>query len=102
MQIVNSSQAFPNISGFGPQVSTATVVLPSSVTNATAILTGFLVEFSGNNDHHLGQIDVQVAVPPGGVNATAVTVNITYGLRDWSGNWDDQYDGTVFFSVIGE
>ena len=43
-----------------------------------------------------------LAVPPGGVNGTAVTVNITYGLRDWSGNWDDQYDGTIFFSVIGE
>jgi hypothetical protein len=102
MQIVNSSQAFPNISGFGPQVSTTIVVMPSAVTKATAILTGFLAEYSGNNDHHLGQIDVQVAVPPGGVNGTAVTVNITYGLRDWSDNWDDQYDGTVFFSVIGE
>jgi hypothetical protein len=102
MQIVNSSQAFPNISGFGPQVGTTTVVMPASVTKATAILTGFLAEFSGNDDHHLGQIDVQVAVPPGGVNGTAVTVNITYGLRDWSGDWDDQYDGTVFFSVIGE
>jgi hypothetical protein len=102
MQIVNSSQAFPNISGFGPQVNTTTVAMPASVTKATAILTGFLVEFSGNNDHHLGQLDVQVAVPAGGVNGTAVTVNITYGLRDWSGNWDDQYDGTVFFSVIGE
>jgi hypothetical protein len=102
MQIVSSSQTFPNISGFGPQVSTSTVAMPSSVTKATAILTGFLVEFSGNNDHHLGQLDVQVSVPAGGVNGTSVTVNITYGLRDWSGNWDDQYDGTVFFSVIGE
>jgi hypothetical protein len=102
MQIVNSSQTFPVVSGSGPQVSTATVTLPSSVTQATAILTGFLVEYSGNNDHHLGQLDVQVAIPAGGVNGTAVTVNITYGLRDWSGNWDDQYDGTVFFSVIGE
>jgi len=64
MQIVNSSQSFPNISGFGPQVTTTTVVLPASVTKATAILTGFLVEFSGNNDHHLCQLDVQVAVPP--------------------------------------
>jgi len=102
MQIANSSQSFPPVSGSGPQVSTATVTFPSSVTQATAILTGFLVEYSGGNDHHLGQLDVQVAVPAGGVNGTAVTVNITYGLRDWSGNWDDQYDGTIFFSVIGE
>jgi hypothetical protein len=82
MQIVNSSQAFPNISGFGPQVSTPTVVMPAAVTKATAILTGVLAEFGNNDDHHLGQIDVQVAVPPGGVNGTSVTVNITYGLRD--------------------
>src|SRR5262245_25627682 len=102
MQVVNGSQTFPNVSGFGPQVSTTTVTMPSSVTKATAILAGFVVEFSGGNDHHLGQLDVQVAVPSGGVNGTSVTVNITYGLRDWSGNWDDQYDGTVFFSVIGE
>ena len=83
-------------------MNTTTVTMPVAVTNATAILTGFLVEYSNNNDHHLGQLDVQVAVPPGGVNGTSVTVNITYGLRDWSGNWDDQYDGTVFFAVVGE
>jgi hypothetical protein len=27
---------------------------------------------------------------------------VSLGLRDWSGNWDDNYNGTVFFSVIGE
>jgi hypothetical protein len=102
MQIVNSSQTFGPVSGHGPQVSTATVTFPSSLTQATAILTGFLVEFSNGNDHHLGQLDVQVVVPSGGVNGTSVNVNVTYGLRDWSGNWDDQYDGTIFFSVIGE
>jgi hypothetical protein len=76
--------------------------MPLSVTKATAILTGFVAEFGNNDDHHFGQLDVQVTVPPGGVNGTAVTVNISYGLRDWSGNWDDNYNGTVFFSVIGE
>ena len=102
MQIVNSSLAFPNISGFGPQVSTTNVLMPAAVTKATAILTGFLAEYGNNDDHHLGQLDVQVAVPPGGVSGNSVTVNVTFGLRDWSGNWDDQYNGTVFFSVIGE
>jgi hypothetical protein len=29
-------------------------------------------------------------------------VNVTFGLRDWSGNWDDQYDGQILFSVIAE
>jgi hypothetical protein len=90
------------VSGSGPQISTTSVTFPSAVTQATAILTGFIAEFSGGNDHHLGQLDVQVAVPAGGVNGATVAVNVTFGLRDWSGNWDDQYDGQILFSVIAE
>lgn len=71
------------------------------MTQATAILSGFVVEFSHGDDHHLGQLDVQVQVA-GAPSGTNVPVRITYGLRDWSGNWDDQYDGTVFFAVVGE
>jgi hypothetical protein len=101
MQIRNSSQTFGPVSGTGPIAINTTVNLPAAVTQATAILTGFIVEFSNGNDHHLGQLDVQVQVTgaPSGAN---IPVRITYGLRDWSGNWDDQYDGTIFFSVIGE
>src|SRR5881409_2502010 len=98
----NGSMAFGPLSGSGPRVATTSVTFPSAVSQATAILTGFIVEFSGGNDHHLGQLDVQVTVPPGGVSGSSATVNVTYGLRDWSGNWDDNYDGTIFFSVIGE
>ena len=83
-------------------MATTSVTFPSAVTQATAILTGFIAEFSNGDDHHLGQLDIQVLVPPGGVNGTNVTVNVTFGLRDWSGNWDDQYDGQIFFSVIAE
>jgi hypothetical protein len=60
------------------------------------------VEFSGGDDHHLGQLDVQVSVPPGGINGATVNVQVVYGLRDWSGNWDDRYDGQVYFSVVAE
>lgn len=102
MQVLNSSVSFGPVSGSGPQVSTTTVTFPSAVSQATAILNGFIAEYSGGNDHHLGQLDVQVAVPSGGVNGAAVTVNVTFGLRDWSGNWDDQYDGQILFSVIAE
>jgi hypothetical protein len=102
MLIQNGSAAFGPLSGSGPRVDTKSVTFPSAVSQATAILTGFIAEFSGGDDHHLGQLDVQVIVPAGGINGTSVTVNVTYGLRDWSGNWDDQYDGQVFFSVIAE
>jgi hypothetical protein len=102
MQVQLASQNFGPLSGSGPQVASTTVTFGSAVSQATAILTGFLVEFSGGNDHHLGQLDVQVTVPAGGINGTAVTVQVTYGLRDWSGNWDDQYDGTINFAVVAE
>ena len=102
MQIANASQTFGPVSGTGPQQTTQTVTLPGVVSSATAILTGFIAEFSHGDDHHLGQLDVQVQVPPGGVTGQNVQVQVSYGLRDWSGNWDDQYDGTVFFAVVGE
>jgi len=101
VQIQNGSHSFPRISGTGPQVATETVTFPSSISQATAILTGFIAQF-GPDDHHLGQLDVQVTVPTGGVTGATVRVNITFGLRDWTGNWDDLYDGQVFFSVIAE
>jgi hypothetical protein len=102
MQVINASHPFGPVSGMGPQTSTQTVTFPSAVGSATAILTGFIAEFSHGDDHNLGQLDVQVRVPPQGVNGQNVTVQVIYGLRDWSGNWDDDYDGTVFFAVVGE
>jgi hypothetical protein len=102
MQVVNDSQQFGQVSGTGPQSTTKTVTLPSPVSTATAILTGFIAEFSGGDDHHLGQLEVQVQVPPDGVSGQDVQVLVTYGLRDWSDGWDDAYDGTIFFAVVGE
>jgi len=102
MQIQAGSVSLSPISGSGPQNLPATVTMASPVTQATAILTGFLVEYSGGNDHHLGQLDIQVNVPAGGISGSTVAVQVTLGLRDWSGNWDDQYDGQVFFTVVGE
>ena len=102
MQLQPGSVTISPVSGSGPQVDTTSVTFGSPVSQVTAILTGFLVEFSGGNDHHLGQLDVQVNIPQSGINGATVTVDVTYGLRDWSGNWDDQYDGTINFVVVGE
>ena len=102
MQTQTSSVSFGAVSGAGPQVTSTTVTFGSAVSQAAAFLSGFIAEFSGGNDHHLGQLDVQVIVPAGGISGSVVNVQITYGLRDWSGNWDDQYDGQVFFIVVAE
>jgi hypothetical protein len=102
MQIATGTINFPQTTNSGPQTASATVNMGANVTKATAILTGFRVEYSNGNDHHLGLLDVEVAIPPGGISGSNVNVNLTYGLRDWSGNWDDTYDGTLFFTVVGE
>jgi len=102
LQIANDSQAFGPLSGAGPNSLIKSVAMPAPVSQATAILTGLIAEFSQGDDHHLGQLDVQVQVLPSSSPSATVQVRITYGLRDWSGTWDDQYDGTVFFAVVGE
>jgi len=102
MQIVNSSLSFGAQSGSGPRVQSTTVDMGTAVTQAAAFLSGFSVEFSDGDDHNLGLLDVQVQIPAGGINGSAVQVQVTYGLRDWSGDWDDKYDGQIFFTVVGD
>jgi hypothetical protein len=100
MQFINDSVSFGPLSGSGPQNTSTTVSFPTAVSQAAAILTGFTAEYSGGDDHHLGQLDIRVNVD--GINGSDVAVSVQLGLRDWSGTWDDRYDGQVFFSVIAE
>jgi hypothetical protein len=100
MQFTNSSVAFPVLSGSGPQVQSVPVNVGTPVTQAVAILTGFTVEYSNGNDHHLGSLQVQVSVA--NLSGSTVSVQVTYGLRDWSGNWDDAYDGQIFFTIVSQ
>jgi len=100
MQIVTQSTSFGPLSGSGPQTRTVTATFPSNISQATAILTGFTAEFSNGDDHPLGQLECDVAVM--GVSGPNATVRVRLGLRDWTKEWDDPYDGEVFFAVIGE
>jgi hypothetical protein len=61
-------------------------------------LTGYTTQFRPD-DHHLGQFRVQLNPT---VAANTVTVSATFGLRDWSGDWDDEYTGTVNFVVLAD
>jgi hypothetical protein len=87
--------------GGGTQLAKMVVSFPKPVVNAVAVLTGFDVQFSNMDDHHLGRLEVAVSVS-GNPVGQSVEVCITYGLRDWSGNWDDRYEGDIFFAVLGE
>lgn len=101
MLITNGSTTFPRIREAAQTPRTVTVSFPSPVTRATAMLTGFNVQFSPQGgDHHLGQLDVRLST--GAPSGTTVPVTIFFDLRDWSGNRDDFYEGTVLFSVVAE
>ena len=101
MQIQSSSITFGRFDGSGPRQATADVTFSAAVSAATSILTGFNVSFTpSDGDHHLGNLDVRLSTSL--LNPTTARVTATFGLRDWSGDWDDQYEGQVFFAAVGE
>lgn len=101
MEIKTGSVNFGSFEGSGPRTTSSTVTFTGSITQAAAIMTGFNSSFSpSDGDHHLGNLDIRVRTDPPAGNT--VNVNVTFGLRDWSGNWDDKYEGQVFFAVIAE
>jgi hypothetical protein len=74
------------------------MVFPRQVLRAAAGITGYTAQILPD-DRHLGQFRVQLSPT---VVSNTVTVAATFGLRDWSGDWDDDYTGTVNFVVLAE
>lgn len=100
MEIRSGSLDFSQpLSGSGPRPASATVVFPRSVKSAVAGLSGYAAEYSGGNDHHIGLLEVKLDTT---INDNTVTVDGRFGLRDWSGNWDDEYDGSIDFVVVAD
>src|SRR6266545_3398181 len=98
MDVRLGSLFFPALRGNGPRTASQAVIFPRQVERAVAGLTGYSVGFSGA-DHHLGLLDLELSTS---VNSNVAQVTGTFGLRDWSGNWDDDYQGTVQFAVLAE
>src|SRR5690242_10573750 len=87
------------LSGSGPRTASTTVVFPRTVNTAVAGLAGYAAEYSGGNDHHLGLLEIKLDTA---INDNTVTVDAKFGLRDWSGDWDDQYDGNIDFVIVAD
>jgi len=87
------------LSGSGPRSASKTLVFPRTVKSAAAGITGYQAEYSGGNDHHVGRLEVRLDTS---LTSNTVTVDGFLGVRDWSGNWDDQYDGNIDFVVVAE
>jgi hypothetical protein len=104
MQIVNDTIAFNSFEGSGPRSDTKIISLAANASQVTALLTGFNAAFSpSDGDHHLGNLDIRLSVRfvPSAPSAT-VEVKAIFGLRDWSNEWDDKYEGVVRFAVVAE
>jgi hypothetical protein len=95
------SQSFQTLIASGLVVLEQSVSFAQPVRNAVAVITGWDVEFSNSDDHHFGRQIVAVGIV-GETGGTQVNVCIAYGLRDFSGDWDDKFEGNIRFAVLGE
>lgn len=98
MEIRRSSVHFPRLRGSGPRTITQAINFNREVQRAIAGLDSFSTGFRGD-DHHIGLLDIRLATS---IDDDVVRVTATFGIRDWSGNWDDDYEGTVQFSVLAD
>src|SRR5690349_13656621 len=83
---------FAPLEGSGPRSQSFTEVFTRSVTTAVAGIAGFSTGFSEPSDRPLGELDIGAVAS---IDANTVTVDVTFGLRDWSEEWDDAYSGVV-------
>ncbi len=103
MEFASDKIPFPSKKEEFPRNLTREVLFTKNVLRATVILTGSEFGFSPNQDRRLGRVVFNVAIispftPP----SPKVTVQATLGVRDWSGDVDDEYEGIVYFTVIAE
>ncbi len=102
MEIQTGTISFNRFKGSGPRTDTGEVIFAGPVTQAAAFLRGFDVAFSPRNDHHLGKLEVGLDATIDTLAPQRVNVEVTYGLRDWSNDWDDNYEGEIHYVVIAE
>lgn len=99
LEIRTDSISFGRAQGSGPRTDVKDIGFSGNVAQATAVITGTDFGFSPTDDHHLGSVDIKV---DSAIIGSTVRVTATLGVRDWSDNWDDDYEGNVYFAVIAE
>jgi hypothetical protein len=99
MEVRTGSFSYGRARDSGPRTDQRTFNFNSPVNQAVAILTGTNFGFSPRDDHHLGLVNVRLDT---GIDDDTVTVIGTFGVRDWSGEWDDDYEGTIQFLLLAD
>lgn len=75
---------------------------PSVYAGAPDMLRGFDVAFCPRDDHPLGILEVHLKREIDQSAPQRVYVDVTFGLRDRSNEWDDPYEEKIMFAVIAE
>ncbi|WP_299902800.1 M66 family metalloprotease [uncultured Ruegeria sp.] len=102
MEIRTTSFNYPKLKDGGPQGASTTIRFSRRVLRATSGVTGYSARFENNDDHHLGRLIVESAARIDPDDDTQVIVAGSFGLRDWSGDWDDHYSGNIQVAVLVE
>lgn len=94
------SFTFPLHQGSGPQALMQTFDFKCKIKSSFAVLTGTDFGYSSSGDHHLGFVSIRLNTEI--IEQTKVKVTAQLGVRDWSGDWDDPYQGVINFAVLAE
>jgi len=96
MLILTGVFDFPASRGSGPRSMGTTFTVARRVGQASAVLTGYTAEYT-TGDHNFGRLIVtlETQIISNSANGAQIRVTAFYGLRDFSGNWDDTYQGQV-------
>lgn len=101
MDIRTSAFDFPRTGEAGPIGAQASFTFPRRVLRATVGMAGYAAAFEGD-DHHLGRLTVELRSSIDAADDTRVTVDGSFALRDWSGEFDDDYSGRIDYVVLAE
>ncbi len=97
MEIRAGQLFFPKQRGGGPDIRTDVHNFQQPVAQAVAMLQGTRFGFSAPDDHHLGLAKVRLDTA---IDDDVVTVTGKLGVRDWSGDWDDNYEGSIQYVLL--
>jgi hypothetical protein len=102
MEIRPRSFNFPRSAGSGPQTAEAVITFARRVLRATVGMAGYSATYEKREDHHLGRLTVELGSRINPDDDTQVIVSGAFGLRDWSGEWDDDYAGNIEYVVLAD
>ena len=103
--IRKGSVAMASSSTKEPLKAEVPIKFDEDVSKAYVFLRGWEIHFMNNEDHQIAQALVTVDLENENIDGHDAKVIVTMGMRDKKsmthGIFDDKYEGTVYFTVIG-